>query len=671
MPSARKPSGRRLIGWLVIVGSLIVYAAAGLGAWTWWWWQGMDEAIEAGERYSTEQLFESYFLYDLGVADMNRDGRLDLFTTNHSAAQELRLNEGDGRFSASAASALGLDHTPAYPGLHARFDLPPVTGAGFYVDLWRSAIVLRTAGSAPLAGVIAFPWPASVVARGAMAVERQDADAPGTTRARFLANGDGELLIEAHPAPTDGFAIEIELDEALPLDQVFVGPERIVPNSHSFTLTPRDRHGMAWADLDGDGTSHVFVSLGGLRGRIPYDVPDELLRVAAADPHADTATERGLEKAGCPGRRAAWVDIDGNGRLDLYQVCGRGGDEVDRAAVPNRLYLQGPDGRFTEAAADYGLDIDSFGTFIFFDVDDDGLPDLFWAGSDRYTLYRNQGGHFLAEDLGQTPGSGSRLRQVTIGDVNRNGSLDLFVASRSGNTLFLNDGGSLRAVAPATLGLPEAAHTASWVDTDNNGRLDLAAVPGGIFRQAEDGSFVATGDLQARWPVFVSDARAAWLDVDGNGMLEAVIAARPCWPGRLCAAKERALALARRGLQEWLGLAPPDVLYDRQRWLVTLHRRQPAGHHWLGVDIVGLAGNRQSIGARVTLVTAAGRVASEVGQFDAAHQGQGNYRLHFGLGEQPAIERLDVRWPDGAELTVEAPETDRLIEIRHPALAAG
>jgi hypothetical protein len=37
---------------------------------------------------------------------------------------------------------------------------------------------------------------------------------------------------------------------------------------------------------------------------------------------------------------------------------------------------------------------------------------------------------------------------------------------------------------------------------------------------------------------------------------------------------------------------------------------------------------------------------------------------HFGLGDR-TIERVTVRWPDGAETTL-APERDRMVTVEHP-----
>lgn len=673
MSSLRIKSGRRLVRLAVVAGVVMALLGATVLGVTADWLRTVDRLVETAGGYASEPLFESYFLYDLGVADIDGDGHYDIFTTNHGATQDFRMNDGSGAFLPNAMSSLGFAYTPLLPGLRSVPELPAISGSGLRIDHWRSAIVVRSHGDVAVGGSLLLNWPATVVSRGAMTVHR-DVGAgwalPETTAIRFDAAGSGMLVVEPQPAPTDGVPLSITLDPEVSLAQVAVGTADVRPPSHELQLTPGDRHGMAWADADGDGMTDVFISTGGQRGRADSDdsLRDALYVARPDGTFEDVIARTGIEKAGCPGRRAAWVDIDNDGLLDLYQVCGRGDAGGARAAVANRLYVQQPDGRFEEAAAAWGLAIEAFGTFQFLDVDDDGRIDLFWAGQDRYTLYRNTGSRFVPEDLGPTPpGPGSRLRQISVGDVDGDGAIDVFVASRDGNTLFMNDGGDLHPVDPASLGLPKWAHSASLVDTNNNGRLDLAALPGGIFRQQADGRFASTGELRATTSLFMNDARAGWVDVDGDGTLDAVVAARPCWPGRACAAEERGLSLLRRLLQQWTGIVPPSLLYEPLRWLVTLHRAAPAEGHWLAVDVAGAPGNRQSIGARVTVVTRDGRQVAEVGQLEGAHQGQGNYRLHFGLGNEPGIARIEVRWPDGTEAVLQRPGADQLVTIRHPA----
>ena len=654
--------------YVLVAGVLLVVLTAGAAV----AWRSLGAALATDKAFAREHLFDAYFLNDLGVADVDDDGRLDVFTTNHSARQHIVLGRGDGTFSGDMVSALGLDQTVAFPGLAAGPTLPGPDAPGLWLSLYYSAIALqfRTDGGAGGGrGEISFPWPATVASTGAAAVELSRESRSGgldSTRIAFDFAGDGEVMIEPQPAPSDGFPIRVELLDGLTPADVRVGADAARPTERSFMLTPKDRHAMAWADVTGDGTTDVFIARGGLRGLASqFAAENDELLLGDGGRLRDRTAGSGIAKDGCPGRQAAWVDVDRDNRLDLYLSCGRTGGAA--ADAPNRLYRQRADGSFEEVAQALGVADPGYGGFVWFDVDGDGAPDLLSAGRRHFVLYRNQPGGFVAEVVTESPsGPASRLRKLTVGDFDADGDLDVFVASRDGNFLLVNEAGSLRAEQPTGHGLPEASHSAVWIDYDNDGRLDLAAVPDGIYRQQAAGSFAATGLLRGTPALAVNDARAAWFDADLDGALDAVIAIRPCWPGRLCAAEERGLALLRRWLEGWLELRPPDFLFASMHWVVDFYRGRPGDGHWLAIDVVGPPGNRPSIGARVAVGTTSRTLIAEVGQLDGAHYSQGNYRLHFGLGGDRATA-VEARWPDGTVATLQDPAVDSLIRIDHPA----
>ena len=100
----------------------------------------------------------------------------------------------------------------------------------------------------------------------------------------------------------------------------------------------------------------------------------------------------------------------------------------------------------------------------------------------------------------------------------------MFSASKTGNTLLLNDGnGRFSVVDPATLGLPGESATASWVDFDNDGLVDLYSVPQGLFRQRRDHTFEATG-LLALPPRKYMAAIVNWADLDNDGRRDVIMA---------------------------------------------------------------------------------------------------------------------------------------------------
>ncbi len=134
------------------------------------------------------------------------------------------------------------------------------------------------------------------------------------------------------------------------------------------------------------------------------------------------------------GQGLAWIDVEGDGDLDLFAPSGPAdfaglGDA--RPSEPWRLWIL-EDGRFVEGAAAAGLDGRGWGLGCAVgDVDSDGRPDLFVTvadGPDR--LFRARGdGTF--EDRTESSGLGSPQLSTgaAFGDLDRDGDLDLVVAA--------------------------------------------------------------------------------------------------------------------------------------------------------------------------------------------------------------------------------------------------
>jgi hypothetical protein len=82
--------------------------------------------------------------------------------------------------------------------------------------------------------------------------------------------------------------------------------------------------------------------------------------------------------------------------------------------------------------------------------------------------------------------------------------------------------------------------------------------------------------------------------------------------------------------------------------------RTPGTGHWLEVKLVGTRGNRDAIGARVTVEAGGVRQIREVNGGNG-YASQSTKVLHFGLGAAAKVEKLTVRWPNGQSETFTAP----------------
>lgn len=549
-------------------------------------------------------------LFDLGVADVDDDADLDVFTTNHLSRQSLLVNDGAGRFSERVYEA-GLAHTRAFPGWEE--PAPAARAPGLHLSHAGSALHLRTVGPGTARGTVAFLLPTRAGASdGAGAVVRHDTrPGPDAYVAHFRLGPDSRVRLDprrmAHP-------FRVHIEAPFPLSDVHVGASPRAPADRRFTLALRDRHGMAWADVAGNAATDVYMVRGGLRGEIDElagAIEDELLAggAGAFSPAGRSATPR---KGACRGRQAGAVDFTEDGQLDLWASCKGWGTRLYRRTAAGFVR----DGRLGAERVrwldlDGDVELEVLGVYPRgFAVFDDK------AGSLR-RVHSVSGRHGPVKDTG-----------FATADYDGDGDQDAYVSSPAGSTLLRNARGRLRAVSPARAGLPGSTLAAAWCDYDNDGLQDLMVVPGGIFRQAARGEFVRAGALA---PIErPREARLACADLDGNGARDVLVTAR---------SKE-----------------------TRRDWRTLAYTGAGLAGRWLYVDLAGRAGNRQAIGARVT-VRAGGRPQVQwVGQNDTSLYSQGHYRVYFGLGAAGHAD-VTVRWPDGHVQRLTGVATNRLMRI--------
>jgi hypothetical protein len=92
-------------------------------------------------------------------------------------------------------------------------------------------------------------------------------------------------------------------------------------------------------------------------------------------------------------------------------------------------------------------------------------------------------------------------------------------------------------------------------------------------------------------------------------------------------------------------------------------RNNGTKNHWLGLALVGAKGNRQALGARVTVTdSAGGRQLFDV-TAAGSYLSSNDPRLLVGLGNRTGVRSVEVRWPDGRTQTVNNPQVDRYVTI--------
>ena len=597
----------------------------------------------------------TYDFFDLGVVDANSDGNLDLFTLNHSATQSFMTGDGTGEFQ-DVLSAWHLDQDRQFPQLEDSLTQPEFTEPGLYIYRQNKALILHgyRLGDRTISGTLQLPWVTAIEKQEQFESQTQTQTQPSgvETTIEFTASNNGWLVVRGEDDIVE-IPHRFELNPQVPLTSIHLGNKPVSPDNHSFDLMWRDRHTMAWTDLNGDGLLDVYIGRGAVKGQI-QTVSDRLsdeLMLQTPNGFVDRIATSGMSKEACPARQSAWTDFNRDGLLDLYVVCGRNSGAVH----PNQLWQQQPNGKFSNVAPELGLDFPEDGCFRWLDADNDGDLDLLITREKIVQLWRNNGDRFKAKTI--TKGK-AKLMNLAIADFDRDGDLDAYASSKrveEPNLLLLNYEGEFEAVNPQAWGLPNTGISAAWTDYNRDGSVDLHLVPQGIYRQRSDRRFEATNLLSFDSKLRkISDARTVWFDFNNDGAEDYMqVVKQP--PPPLSRLKQK--------------LLNADDAQDWQKvWNASLYKNTKLENHWLQIILAGSPENPQGIGAIVKVTTATGEQLQQVGTTDSSYYSQGHYRLYFGLGKSDRIKAIDIKWSDGQTQHLENLKGDRLITIKKTAL---
>jgi tetratricopeptide (TPR) repeat protein len=244
----------------------------------------------------------------------------------------------------------------------------------------------------------------------------------------------------------------------------------------------------------------------------------------------DIAARMGLDKTS-GGRGTAVFDYDNDGWLDIAITSAYGG---------SNLYHNNGDGTFTDVSVSSGLDT-ATNTFavVAGDYNNDGFTDLYITRSGFYMgegqLFRNNGdGTFtdVTEQAGLKNVWGPAFTASWV-DYDGDGFLDLFVANNLGglferktpNRLFHNNGNGTFTEVTAEAGLKTIWPTigGAWGDYDNDGHMDLFLSNGlgrsQLFHNNGDGTFTDVSE-KAGVAAMGFGSPAFWWDYDNDGWMD-------------------------------------------------------------------------------------------------------------------------------------------------------
>lgn len=425
--------------------------------------------------------------------------------------------------------------------------------------------------------------------------------------------------------------------------------------------------GVAVGDYDNDGFDDLYVTAYG---------GNKLYHNNGDGTFTDVTEKAGVAGGGWS-TSAIWVDLDGDGLLDLVVLrylqwdfddiwCGEHKEGYRAYCHPDYfkpivplVYHNDGNGHFTEISAKNGINKPGKGLGVAIaDFQRDGKIDLFVANDSMLEcLYHNKGDGTFEEVglLSQVAADGDGRTYAGMGvdsaDYNNDGKPDLIVTDLANQryALYRNDGDGLFTYATITSGLGQASMTHSgwgvrFFDFDNDGWKDLLIAQGHDLDTIE----LTSPNLRYREPMMLlRNTGTGFVDVSAES---GAVFQQP-WVSR--------------------GLAVGDIDNDgRIDAVVTtndgglhiLHNETPTANHWITLKLVGQKSNRDAIGAEVRLKTSAGIQIATV-TTGSSYLSSSDKRIHFGLGADTGADSLEIHWPSGLVQQVAVPAVDKFFTI--------
>lgn len=369
--------------------------------------------------------------------------------------------------------------------------------------------------------------------------------------------------------------------------------------------------GVSVADYDGDGDLDLYLSA--------FLSPNKLLRNDGGFVFTDVTVALGVGGGSLRTQGTCWGDYDGDGWLDLY-VCNR--------FAANQLFRNNAGLGFTDVApilgvADIGLAYQA--SFFDYDLDDD--VDLYLANEARMTPevnrhWRNDGGVFV--EVGASNGSNIDIDSMglSVGDFNHDGGYDLYVTNDTPGNVLLQAAGLqyTNVSSPAGIQVNALCWGTLFVDFDNDQWLDL---------------FVAASHQSNR--MLRNPGSLPFVDVTTQCAIGSA--------GYNPVATTATYCCAAGDLDNDGDL---DLLVQSSGEPMALYMNHEGGQrNWLKVRLKALVPNAHGVGSHVRVTTGA-TIQQQPLLAGVGLKSSNPMELHFGLAAATVVNRVQVRWPDGA-----------------------
>ena len=418
--------------------------------------------------------------------------------------------------------------------------------------------------------------------------------------------------------------------------------------------------GCSAADFDNDGDLDLYV--------LNYG-PNVLYRNNGDGTFTDISQESGLANPKWS-LSAPWFDYDGDGDLDVYvanyleydsgkfrsyyAAAGYPGP-LSYRGQPDALYRNNGDGTFTEVTKEAGI-FQPNGRAMsatIADLNNDGFLDIYIPNDAMENYYfRNTGECKFEEDalvMGLAFGEGGQgvsSMGPAVGDIDRDGWLDIYIPDMGYGCLLMNRKDYFEdRTTPTTLAIVCGQYT-GWggilFDYDCDGHLDVFVGNGNahheyteedvLMRNDGTGKFI---DVAVKSGAYFREKYvgrgATYGDYDNDGDI--------------------------------------DLLVSNLNAIPRLLRNDGGNrNNWLMVDVRLAGGQRQAIGARVT-VKSGDLVQIQDAVPVRGYLSQGDPRCHFGLGQAGKADVVEVRWPDKTTTVMNDVAAGQVLTVVQPAEA--